>query len=60
MVSILMDLDTIGFTVSCHFLAAHVGQSFPDDLEIDLMELMARFVYFVWFSPAVDAEMWNS
>ncbi len=59
MVSILMDLDTLPFTASCYF-ASFVAQSFRYALEIDIMELMARFVYFVWLSPAMDATTWNS
>ena len=59
MVSILMDCDTLPFTVSCYFLS-YVGQHFRYHLHIDIMELMARFVYYVWLSPAMDAITWNS
>lgn len=59
MVSILMDYDTLPFTVSCYFLS-YVGQHFRYRLDIDIMELMARFVYYVWLSPAMDAITWNS
>ena len=59
MVSILMDYDTLPFTVSCYFLS-YVGQHFRYRLDIDIMELMARFVYYVWLSPAMDAITWNN
>lgn len=61
MLSILVDSDALRFTVSATFLYV-VGIYFRSQVGIDIMELIARFVYMipVWLSPRMCQQTWNS
>ena len=58
MLSILVDSDVLAFAVSAKFLGI-VGQHFRKELGIDIMELVARFVYLIWLSPSMSHADWN-
>lgn len=59
MLSILVDSDALRFTVSATFLYV-VGIYFRSQVGIDIMELIARFVYMIWLSPRMCQQTWNS
>ena len=59
MLSILLHgCASLCFGVSACFLDA-VGQHFWFRMQFDILELVARYLYALWSSPAVDAEAWN-
>ena len=59
MLSILLHgCASLPFGVSASFLDA-VGKHFWFRTQLDILELVARYVYALWSSPPVDAEAWN-
>ena len=46
------------YVPSAYFLDA-VGQHFWFRMQLDILELVARYLYALWSSPGVDAEAWN-
>ena len=59
MLSILLQgCASLRFGVSASFVDA-VGRHFWCRTQVDILLLVARYLYALWFSPAVDAEAWN-
>ena len=58
LLSILVGGQFIDFTVSSQFMGL-VGNCFQEELRLDIMELMARYLYSLRLSPPVDAQAWN-
>ena len=58
MLSILVDTEYAAFTASSQFIGL-VGRWFHDHLHVDILELMARYLFLLWLAPPVDAQAWN-
>ena len=59
MLSILIDGDVpIPFGLSAAYVTA-VGKRFREDHGLDVQELMARYLYVLFLSKPVDAEVWG-
>ena len=58
LLSILLTDDPFEFGLTYYFVDA-VGRCCLEMAKVDIFELMARYVYFLWVAPRVDNECWN-
>lgn len=58
LLSILLTDHSMPFGLTYYFVDA-VGRAFSDMAGVDIFELMARYLYLLWLTPAMDNEAWN-